>query len=88
VLRTISEDPDTACFDVRGLRRIYGTGPAAVEALRGVDLQIPERELVVILGASGSGKSTFLNIIGGLNLRNIAAGMLASSSNSTISCPA
>lgn len=67
MLRTISEDPDTACFDVRGLRRIYGTGPAAVEALRGVDLQIPERELVVILGASGSGKSTFLNIIGGLD---------------------
>lgn len=65
--RTISEDPDTACFDVRGLRRTYGKGPAAVEALRGVDLQIPERELVVILGASGSGKSTFLNIIGGLD---------------------
>ena len=65
--RTISEDPDTACYDVRGLRRIYGKGPAAVEALRGVDLQIPERELVVILGASGSGKSTFLNIIGGLD---------------------
>jgi putative ABC transport system ATP-binding protein len=67
VHRTISEDPDTACFDVRGLRRTYGKGPAAVEALRGVDLQIPERELVVILGASGSGKSTFLNIIGGLD---------------------
>ena len=65
--RTISEAPDTACFDVRGLRRTYGKGPAAVEALRGVDLQIPERELVVILGASGSGKSTFLNIIGGLD---------------------
>jgi putative ABC transport system ATP-binding protein len=67
VHRTISEAPDTACFDVRGLRRTYGKGPAAVEALRGVDLQIPERELVVILGASGSGKSTFLNIIGGLD---------------------
>ena len=65
--RTIREDPDTACFDIRGLRRVYGKGPAAVEALRGVDLQIPERELVVILGASGSGKSTFLNIIGGLD---------------------
>lgn len=38
-----------------------------MEALRGVDLQIPERELVVILGASGSGKSTFLNIVGGLD---------------------
>lgn len=65
--RTIPENPNLACFDVRGLRRIYGKGPAAVEALRGVDLQIPERELVVILGASGSGKSTFLNIIGGLD---------------------
>lgn len=55
------------CFDVHGLRRVYGSGPAAVEALRGVDLEIPERELVVILGASGSGKSTFLNIVGGLD---------------------
>ncbi|HRK69883.1 MAG TPA: ABC transporter ATP-binding protein [Hyphomonas sp.] len=35
--------------------------------MRGVDLEIPERELIVILGASGSGKSTFLNIIGGLD---------------------
>ncbi|MBI1400891.1 MAG: ATP-binding cassette domain-containing protein [Hyphomonas sp.] len=56
-----------ACFEVRGLRRVYGKGPAAVEALRGVDIEIPERELVVILGASGSGKSTFLNIVGGLD---------------------
>ncbi len=56
-----------ACFDVQGLRRVYGSGSAAVQALRGVDLQIPERELVVILGASGSGKSTFLNILGGLD---------------------
>ncbi|MBA3067923.1 MAG: ABC transporter ATP-binding protein [Hyphomonas sp.] len=52
---------------MRGLRRVYGKGPAAVEALRGVDLKIPERELIVILGPSGSGKSTFLNIVGGLD---------------------
>ena len=55
------------CFEIRSLTRTYGSGPAAVHALRGVDLTIPERELVVILGASGSGKSTFLNIIGGLD---------------------
>lgn len=55
------------CFEIRSLSRTYGTGPVAVHALRGVDLTIPERELVVILGASGSGKSTFLNIIGGLD---------------------
>lgn len=64
--------PETAsnrktCFDIRRLRRVYGSGTAAVHALRGVDLVIPQGELVVILGASGSGKSTFLNIIGGLD---------------------
>lgn len=65
--RIVTGKDTQACFDVRGLRRVYGKGPAAVEALRGVDLEIPERELIVILGASGSGKSTFLNIIGGLD---------------------
>jgi putative ABC transport system ATP-binding protein len=38
-----------------------------VHALRGVDLELPDRELVVLLGASGSGKSTLLNILGGLD---------------------
>jgi len=55
------------CFEARGLTKIYGSGPTAVQALRGVDLELPERELVVLLGASGSGKSTLLNILGGLD---------------------
>ena len=55
------------CFQARSLSKVYGDGPAAVHALRGVDLDIPEGELIVVLGASGSGKSTFLNIIGGLD---------------------
>ena len=55
------------CFEVRRLRRVYGTGTAAVHALRGIDIDLPKGELVVVLGASGSGKSTFLNIIGGLD---------------------
>ena len=54
-------------FRTQGLRKIYGEGPTAVHALRGVDLEIPDRELVVLLGASGSGKSTLLNILGGLD---------------------
>jgi len=54
-------------FTTKNLRKIYGTGPAAVHALRGVDLEIPEGEIVVLLGPSGSGKSTLLNIIGGLD---------------------
>jgi putative ABC transport system ATP-binding protein len=54
-------------FVTEGLTRVYGEGHAAVHALRGVNLTIPEGELVVLLGPSGSGKSTLLNIIGGLD---------------------
>jgi putative ABC transport system ATP-binding protein len=55
------------CFKTQGLTKVYGFGHNAVHALRGVDLELPERELVVLLGASGSGKSTLLNILGGLD---------------------
>jgi putative ABC transport system ATP-binding protein len=56
-----------SCFTTQGLTKIYGSGHTAVQALRGIDLDLPEGELVVLLGASGSGKSTLLNIIGGLD---------------------
>ncbi|MGZ8984835.1 MAG: ABC transporter ATP-binding protein [Allosphingosinicella sp.] len=49
------------------LSKVYGEGPTAVHALRGVTLAVAEGRLVVLLGASGSGKSTFLNILGGLD---------------------
>ncbi len=55
------------CFRARAVTKVYGEGLAAVHALRGVDLDLPEGEMVVVLGASGSGKSTFLNILGGLD---------------------
>lgn len=54
-------------FTTKGLTKTYGSGDAAVHALRGVDLEIPRGEMVVLLGPSGSGKSTLLNIIGGLD---------------------
>jgi len=62
-----TDDAKTLCFRTRGLTKVYGSGAAAVHALRGVDLDLPDGELVVVLGASGSGKSTFLNIAGGLD---------------------
>ena len=57
----------TPVFEVRGLRRTYGEGAAAVHALRGINLDIDAGELLVLLGPSGSGKSTLLNILGGLD---------------------
>jgi putative ABC transport system ATP-binding protein len=56
-----------ACFQATSLTKVYKTGESEVHALRGVSIDIPEGELVVMLGPSGSGKSTFLNIIGGLD---------------------
>jgi putative ABC transport system ATP-binding protein len=54
-------------YRVEGLTKTYGSGPTAVHALRGVDLEIGSGELIVLLGPSGSGKSTMLNILGGLD---------------------
>lgn len=62
-------DPDSrVTFRTRGLSKVYGSGPTAVHALRGVDLELFPGELAVLLGPSGSGKSTLLNILGGLDV--------------------
>lgn len=54
-------------FKIRGVTKVYGSGEGTVNALRGIDLDVPKGEFIVLLGASGSGKSTLLNILGGLD---------------------
>lgn len=55
---------------VDNLRKIYGSGEARVEALRGVSFSMKRGEFGAVVGASGSGKSTLLNCIGGLDEAN------------------
>lgn len=51
-------------IQLQGISRVYGSGPAAVHALRPSTLCIEEGTFVAIYGASGSGKSTMLNMLG------------------------
>jgi putative ABC transport system ATP-binding protein len=54
-------------IELRNIVRLYGQGEAEVRALAGVSLQVHRGEFVAIMGASGSGKSTAMNVIGCLD---------------------
>ena len=58
---------DNIVFSVRDLAKIYKMGEVEVHALRGANLELFSKELIILLGPSASGKSTLLNILGGLD---------------------
>jgi putative ABC transport system ATP-binding protein len=51
----------------RGITRSYGQGASAVDALRGVSLELEREKLTAVMGPSGSGKSTLMHILAGLD---------------------
>ena len=57
----------SAFIEFSGVTKVYRMGEVDIHALHGVDFQINKGEFVVIAGASGAGKSTILNILGGMD---------------------
>ena len=54
-------------IEFRDVKKIYKMGEVSIEALSGVDFTVDKGEFVVVAGASGAGKSTILNILGGMD---------------------
>lgn len=61
------ENPDQAIIRLESITKVYGAGETEVRALDGVDLVVNPGEYCSIMGASGSGKSTMMNMIGCLD---------------------
>ena len=76
-MRTVVLQPEpptsTAIVRARNVVRRYGEGETAVDALRGVDLDIAAGQLTAVMGPSGSGKSTLMHILAGLDRPTRAA---------------
>jgi putative ABC transport system ATP-binding protein len=67
VMDEVVHKEDNILLEFRDITKVYGTGQAAVTALRGIDFRVREGEFVAVMGPSGSGKSTCMNILGCLD---------------------
>ena len=63
----MSAERDEPLIRLVGVTKTYGEGGVAYQALRGIDLEVAAGEFVAIMGSSGSGKSTVMNILGCLD---------------------
>jgi len=63
----VAEAAPRAVVAARALSRQYGEGDTAVQALRGVDLDVQREKLTAVMGPSGSGKSTLMHLLAGLD---------------------
>jgi putative ABC transport system ATP-binding protein len=75
----------SAVLSAKDLMRRYGEGDTAVDALRGVSLDVPKGQLTAVMGPSGSGKSTLMHILAGLDQPTSGEVTIAGTTLSTLS---
>ena len=66
-MTVLSAQNDGLAIHAEGVCRYYTMGPAEIRAVEGVTLDVPAGQFLALLGSSGSGKSTFLNLLAGLD---------------------
>ncbi|MHB1170939.1 MAG: ABC transporter ATP-binding protein [Lacisediminihabitans sp.] len=74
----------TPVLQLNGIHQVYGSGDAAVHALRGIDLEVAHGDYVAIMGPSGSGKSTLMNVLGCLDVASAGTYTLAGNDVKTL----
>jgi lipoprotein-releasing system ATP-binding protein len=73
---------------VQGLNKFYSVGEQRIHVLRDLELEVPEGEMLAIVGASGVGKSTLLHLLGGLDRADGGSVRVAGSELSSLADPA